>query len=88
VGAGYVLISCREEGESIRVEASLASAGVDSRRWYGDDLHRHAYFSQLCRDPLTVTDELASRLLGLPLAQDLPEAAVWRVVDALDRAPR
>ncbi len=88
VGASYVLFECRDRAETARVEASLAAASVDSRRWYGDGVHRHEHFRPAESGSLAVTEDVARRLLGLPLAPDLSPEAVARVADALERAVR
>jgi dTDP-4-amino-4,6-dideoxygalactose transaminase len=88
ISASYVLLHCKSAEEARRVRAALARAGVDYRLWYGAGLHAHASFSGVRLEPLEVTDRLAERVIGLPLAPDLDEDAVGRVTAALRSAQR
>lgn len=83
IASCYVLYLCRDHLEVERVTASLAAHRVDYRYWYGGGLHQQTYYAGLPRRLLTVTDDLAQRLLGLPVAPDLSEADVIRVVRAI-----
>jgi dTDP-4-amino-4,6-dideoxygalactose transaminase len=65
------------------VQRSLRQAGIDFRLWYGEGLHRQTYFANMLRDALRVTDSIAPCLLGLPMAPDLGDATVARVVGVL-----
>ena len=58
--------------------------GIESRAWRGAELpdairRSNAVFAA----PLPVTERLAASTLGLPFFIDLPDAAAWRIVDAL-----
>jgi dTDP-4-amino-4,6-dideoxygalactose transaminase len=46
-------------------------------------LHRERYFRAHARDPLPAVEALAPRLIGLPVAPDLPDATIDRIVAAL-----
>ena len=83
VSSCYVLIEAATEREAERAQASLRGAGIDYRFWYGTGLHRERYFRTHTRDPLPVVEALAPRLIGLPVAPDLPDAVVDRIVAAL-----
>ena len=67
------------------VEAALAAAGVDTRRYFRP-LHAMERFRGLPHEPLPVTERLGSELLALPLYGDLPAAAVDGVCDVIERA--
>jgi dTDP-4-amino-4,6-dideoxygalactose transaminase len=82
IGCSYVLFDCGE-APADRIEASLDDAAIGHRRWYGRGLHREPYYTDADHTPLEVTDSLAQRLIGVPLAPDLVEPDVRRVVDAL-----
>ncbi|MGH2950785.1 MAG: DegT/DnrJ/EryC1/StrS family aminotransferase [Solirubrobacterales bacterium] len=83
IGASYLLWVCESLAEAERVRDSLTRSGIGHRLWYGGGLHRQAAYRDLPRDPLAVTDDLAPRVLGVPLAPDLSDKAIARVVDAL-----
>ena len=67
--------------------AWLHDNGIDTRRWYGGGIHRQTEFAACPRLALPVTDDLAPRLIGLPVAVDMDDAAISRVVAALRGCP-
>jgi dTDP-4-amino-4,6-dideoxygalactose transaminase len=83
IGSCYVLFRCAGMQETDRITESLDREGVDFRFWYGDGLHRQTYFAGLPRESLDFTDRLAPHLLGLPVAPDLSDATIARVVSGL-----
>ena len=88
IGLSYVLFrgGCPEEAD--QVQTRLHQQGIDTRLWYGTGLHRQAYFADRPRDPLPVTEEIAPCLVGLPIAPDLSEPQIERVIAALAAALR
>ena len=81
--SSYVLFHCEDIGQAGRVQASLAANGIEFRLWYGQGLHTQTHFSQLPRDALPVTTQLAPCLLGLPMATDLDDQSIGRIVRAV-----
>jgi dTDP-4-amino-4,6-dideoxygalactose transaminase len=81
--SSYVLYRCDSSAESERVQDSLRRFGVDFRLWYGIGLHGQTHFSNSQRGDLSVTEGIAPCLLGLPMAPDMTEATIARVVRAL-----
>lgn len=71
VSAAYVLFEARDAAAAGAVAAALDAAGVDTRRWYGDGMHRQPFLADAPADPLPVTEDLTARHLGLPAAIDL-----------------
>ena len=63
--------------------ARLDAGALQWRRWWGLGTHRHPCFATLPRTPLPVTEQLAPRVIGLPFHEDLSEADVARVAEAL-----
>ncbi|MDN3567126.1 DegT/DnrJ/EryC1/StrS family aminotransferase [Paeniroseomonas aquatica] len=61
----------------------LDAGGVGWRRWWGLGTHRHAAFADLPRDDLSVTDDIAPRVIGLPFLVDLTPAQLARVAACL-----
>lgn len=61
----------------------LADSGIEARRWWGSGCHTHPAFDDVPRDPLPLTDDLASRVVGVPLSVDMRLTEVDRVCDAL-----
>lgn len=83
VCSNYILFRCTDAAESSRVQDVLREHRAEFRLWYGLGLHHQPYFADCSADQLWATDELAPCLLGLPMATDLPEASVRRIVTAL-----
>ena len=63
--------------------ARLDAGRVQWRRWWGLGTHHHPAFATLSRTPLPVTEQLAPRVIGLPFYDDLTEAEIARVAEAL-----
>ncbi len=83
VCSSYILLRCRSDAESRQVQQALDEHGVEFRHWYGQGLHHQTYYAESLRDALPVTDAITPCLLGLPMAPDLLEQTVSRVVNAL-----
>lgn len=69
----YILWQAPDAATMDRAQDALSAAGIDSRRWYERGLHSQPHF----RGPegqvaLPVTEDLGARLLGLPMAHDMP----------------
>jgi dTDP-4-amino-4,6-dideoxygalactose transaminase len=88
-GSEWVSTTCvvdLPEGAAGHVEAALAAAGVETRRWWGLGCHRAPAFAGAERTPLPVTERLGQSTIGLPFALDMEEAAVVRIAEALTSA--
>jgi dTDP-4-amino-4,6-dideoxygalactose transaminase len=83
VCSSYVLFRCRNDDEAARVCHALRRHRVDHRIWYGRGLHRQTYFSKCARNSLEMTEAVASRIIGLPVAVDLSRRSIDRVAAAL-----
>jgi len=86
VSGMYALFDCHDEAEAGRLCKQLEVSDIGYRRWYGLGLHRETYFEHASGEPLPVTSRLAPRLIGLPMAPDLPESDQLRVVEAVAEA--
>ena len=84
--SSYVLFDAGDAHTGERVRAALDRGGIGHRLWYGLGLHHQPSFADYPADALPVTDALAPRLVGLPMAPDLDAAAIARVVAALREA--
>src|SRR5579863_998527 len=73
-------------GSSAAISQRLAEAGVETRSWWGAGCHSQPAFEDCPRDPLPVTEDLGSRVLGLPHILDLRRQDVDRVVQAISAA--
>ena len=83
VASCYALFRCATPSEAGRVSAALLRFGVDHRFWYGGGVHRQPQYATLPHGDLGVTDAIASRLIGLPVAVDLDDASFDVVTRAL-----
>jgi len=79
----YALLVGRTSEDAERAMRDLDQNDIDCRRWYGAGVQSHAYFSNLSRDRLDVTSTILPRVIGLPVAPDLAETDIHRVVAAL-----
>jgi dTDP-4-amino-4,6-dideoxygalactose transaminase len=87
IGSNYALFRCASDAEATRVQDGLRNQKIGYRCWYGSGLHRQAYFQGRSRDrSLAVSESLARRLIGLPMAPDLSTTAIKSVVAALTAA--
>ena len=63
-----------------RAESKLAELGIETRRWWGDGLHRMPFFSGFrSTQSLQNTEEVASTTLGIPFYRDLEPEAIERI---------
>jgi dTDP-4-amino-4,6-dideoxygalactose transaminase len=83
VASCYVLFRGAHPAEATAILRRLEASNIETRLWYGHGLHRHPYYSDAARDDLPVTDRIAPLTIGLPVAPDLPEACIRRLVAAL-----
>ncbi len=83
VAGCYALFRCADLAEAATVVDGLAAANIETRLWYGNGLHRQPYYVDASRDELPVTDRIAPLTIGLPIAVDLPLAAIKRIAAAI-----
>jgi dTDP-4-amino-4,6-dideoxygalactose transaminase len=62
------------------VQASLRSSNIEFRFWYGQGRSHQSYFSRSAHGNLDVSESIAPRVLGLPVAPDLGMETIGRVV--------
>ena len=81
--SNYVLYRAETAAEAAAAQQSLAQANIDFRLWYGVGCHAHPAYAEFPRDPLPVTEDVAPRIIGLPVAVDLAEESVENIVAVL-----
>ena len=69
-----------------RIAAHLRGAGIETKAWWGEGCHRMPAFLDCPRGALPVTEELGTRVLGLPHFPDIQKRDVDRVTDTLAEA--
>lgn len=65
------------------VSERLLAAGIETRRWWSEGCHVQPAFKDCPRTALPVTEDLGSRVLGLPHFPGMEEAQVNQVIQAL-----
>ena len=66
----------------------MTEAGIGCRKWYGAGVHRQPYCRDFGRDGLAHAEDVADRLVGLPMAVDLTRAEVGEVMAIVRRHDR
>lgn len=77
----YALLELAGNDDVERVSNQLSLHGIDTRLWYGNGLSAQKYFN-LSASALNY--KANPLLLGLPMSQDLNEANIRRVAEALE----
>lgn len=88
IASCYALFRCDNGAQAARIQEALTSNRVDFRLWYGTGLHDQRQFRSLVSENLAVTRDLAPRIIGLPVAVDLPSESIRRVVAAVAQGMR
>jgi dTDP-4-amino-4,6-dideoxygalactose transaminase len=83
VAGCYALFRASSGDEAARISDLLRASHIDYRLWYGGGIASHSRFTHVRRDTLTVTDDIAQRLIGLPVAVDLCDTTLDRIVTAV-----
>jgi dTDP-4-amino-4,6-dideoxygalactose transaminase len=86
VGIAWVSSTFNVRLPSDRVSATLdrmTGSGIEWRRWWGFGTHRHLAFAHLRHAPLSWTDDVAPRVIGIPFHETLTPAEMERVVECL-----
>lgn len=81
--SSYALYRAESAAAAAAAKQALSRAGIDFRLWYGTGCHGHAAYAGCGRDPLPVTEDVAPRVIGLPVSVDLPADAIGGIVAAL-----
>jgi dTDP-4-amino-4,6-dideoxygalactose transaminase len=77
----FVAALAPDERSRDSVIAAAGAAEIEVRAYFDPPLHGMAAFAGLPRaDPLEATEQLAGRMLSLPMANDLSDEAIERIV--------
>ncbi|REK21484.1 MAG: DegT/DnrJ/EryC1/StrS family aminotransferase [Actinobacteria bacterium] len=68
-----------------RVVEALKAEGIPTRPYYSPPLHRQTAYSDIDTPTLPVTEELASRVISLPVWSDMDQETAEKVIEALVR---
>jgi dTDP-4-amino-4,6-dideoxygalactose transaminase len=83
IAPNYIVFQSRDAREAGAVETSLTESEVPFRRWYGLGIHRHTYYKAHADRRFPVTDDVAYRLLGLPVGASLNRSEIAMIVEAI-----
>ncbi len=61
----------------------MTRSDIEWRRWWGLGTHKHPAFAHLPHSPLTCTDDVAARVIGVPFHESLTPTEMERVVACL-----
>jgi dTDP-4-amino-4,6-dideoxygalactose transaminase len=87
-GDGWVSCYCniKTDAPAQSVIDGLAERGIETRRWWQSGVHVQKAYRDFPRDPLPVTERLASTVFGLPFSHDLDDTRFQRVIEGLKAA--
>ncbi len=88
VAGCYALFRAANARESDSLQEGLSASDIEHRLWYGHGLGQQRYFQEAPRDQLVTTESIARLLIGLPMATDLSDDDVGRIVHALAETTR
>ena len=75
-------VLCVENGAALRIEKKLATAGLETRRWWGKGAHAHPATARFPRTALRATEVLAEATLAVPFHRDLSSREIGRIVES------
>lgn len=85
----YWITEFKTEWEKRRVEEALWSENIETRNWWSDGCHRMPAFRGVDSvSPLVVSDDVASRTLGLPFFRGMTPKMVERISQVIGAALR
>lgn len=86
IASCYVLFRANDEDEAEAVRRNLDEALIEYRYWYGKGVNCEPYFLDRIGADCPVTAELSWRWMGLPMASDLDDSVVRRIITAVAAA--
>lgn len=84
----FASVCCTSAGQKAAVLASLSEHAIQARDYYNPPLHRQKYFvsdSELQSADLPATEDICSRIVSLPVHDDMASDDVARVLAAVEK---
>ncbi|WP_155762913.1 DegT/DnrJ/EryC1/StrS family aminotransferase [Mycobacterium colombiense] len=84
----FASVCCTSAGQKAAVLASLSEHAIQARDYYNPPLHRQKYFqsdSELQSADLPATEDICSRIVSLPVHDDMASDDVARVLAAVQK---
>lgn len=88
-GENWVASTCilrLADAEAERMEREFASAGVETRRWWGQGAHAHPATRKFARTAVPVTEALAHSTLSVPIYRDVTTTQINQVARCIRAA--
>ena len=79
-------VLCLADSMSARIESTMAEAGIETRRWWGEGAHVHPATTAFPRTLLQSTEILAQSTIAVPFFRDLESTEIRRVADFVHSA--
>jgi dTDP-4-amino-4,6-dideoxygalactose transaminase len=79
----FMPICCPEVLQNSDVVHLLENHSIEARTYFSPPCHQHPLFSEFPHTPLPVTEKLSSRILSLPLWEEMSREKVMLVVEGL-----
>lgn len=79
----FMPIACPKNRKNNDIIDSLANRNIEARTYFSPSCHTHPQFMNYPRTPLPVTEELSSRILSLPLWEEMTLEDVNLIVERL-----
>jgi dTDP-4-amino-4,6-dideoxygalactose transaminase len=83
IASCYALVELETESAAVRTRECLDKANIEHRAWYGPGVHRQDHYADVPGNHLPATEGLTARVIGLPMACDLPMDVLDRVISTL-----
>lgn len=83
VDAAYVVYDCGNALTCESIQAAFEAASIGWRMWYSRGIAHQPWFADAPREDLSVTDDIAARLISLPMFPDISAAQIERVAQAI-----
>lgn len=82
----FVSVLCPTGTRSGETVQTLSGHGIESRTYFSPSCHQQPQFASCPRGSLAVTEEVAARIVSLPLWEEMTPGVVDQIVGALPRA--
>lgn len=86
IDASYVVLECDSARTCHSIQAAFDQADIGWRMWYSTGIAHQPWFADALKEDLTVTDDIASRLISLPMFPDISAAQIERVATIVSEA--
>ncbi len=81
----YWVVMFNSEDERDQVERALGQQNIQTRRWWANGAHTMTAYRHLPSAPLTATEDISSRYLGLPFFRGITQSQVGKIVGEIEK---